>query len=87
MGQLDITIFFVDNGIKQGGIIFHILFNIYMDDLSMHLNSSGIGGYLGTAFINYLCYADDLCHFSLSSGGMSMPRNINYYIMDLSHFL
>ena len=65
--------FFVGNGVKQGGIIFPILFNIYMDDLSMHLNSSGIGGgggYLGTAFINHLCYADDLCLISLSSSGM-----------------
>ena len=53
--------FLVGNGVKQGGIISSILFNIYMDDLSMHLNSSGIGGYLGTAFINHLCYADDLC--------------------------
>ena len=52
--------FLVGNGAKQGGIISPILFNIYMDDLSMHLNSSGIGGYLGTAFINHLCYADDL---------------------------
>ena len=59
MGQLDFTrVFFVGNGVKQGGIISPILLNIlliYMDDLSMHLNSSGIGGYLGTAFINYLC--------------------------------
>ena len=35
--------FLVGNGVKQGGIISPILFNIYMDDLSMHLNSSGIG--------------------------------------------
>ena len=87
--------YFVGNGVKQGGIISPILFNIYMDDLSMHLNSSGIEGYLGTAFIYYLCYADDLCLISLSSSGCSnyyifeirMPRNINCYIMDLSHFL
>ena len=54
-------IFFVGNGVKLGVIIFPILFNTYMDDLSIHLNSSGIGGYLGTACINHLCYADDLC--------------------------
>ena len=62
--------FFVSNSVNQGGIISPILFNIYMDDLSMHLNSSGIGGYLRTAFINHLCYADDLCLISLSSSGM-----------------
>ena len=76
MGQLDFTRFFVANGVKQGGIISPILFNIYMDDLSMHLNSSGLGGYLGTAFINHLCYADDLCLISLSSSGMQQLLHI-----------
>ena len=68
--------FFVGNGVKQGGIIYPILFNIYMDDLSMHLNSSVIGGYLGTAFIRHLCYADDLCLISLSSSGMQQLLHI-----------
>ena len=68
--------FLVGNGVKQGGNISPILFNIYMDDLSMHLNSSGIGGYLGTAFINHLCYADDLCLISLSSSGMQQLLHI-----------
>ena len=69
-------IFFVGNGVKQGGIISPILFDIYMDDLSMHLNSSGLGGYLGTAFINHLCYAYDLCLISLSSSGMQQLLHI-----------
>ena len=46
----------------------------------MHLNSSGIGGYLhvGTAFINHLCYADDLYMYliSLSSSGMQQLLHI-----------
>ena len=37
-----------------------------MDDLSVALNNSGIGGYLGDAFLNHLCYADDICLISLS---------------------
>ena len=41
-----------------------------MDDLSMYLKSSGIGGYLKTAFKNQLSYADDLCLISLSSSGL-----------------
>ena len=38
------THFTVANGVKQGGVISPILFNIYMDKLSIALNSSGIGG-------------------------------------------
>ena len=41
-----------------------------MDDLSIALNNSGIGGYLGDAFLNHLCYADDICLISLSSSEM-----------------
>ena len=32
-----------------------------MGDLSVALNNSGIGGYLEDAFLNHLCYADDIC--------------------------
>ena len=36
----------VTAGLKQGGIISPVLFNVYMDDLSISLNSSDIGGYI-----------------------------------------
>ena len=70
--------FLIGNGVEQGETISPILFNIhvYMDDLSMHLNSSGIRGYLRTALINHLCYADDLCLISLSSSGMQQLLHI-----------
>ena len=70
------TQFTVTNGVKQDGIISPILFNMYMDDLSIALNNSGIGGYLGDAFLNHLCYADDICLISLSSSGMQQLLNI-----------
>ena len=57
-GNTIFTHFTVANGVKQGGVISPILFNIYMDKL---------GGYLGNVFLNHLCYADDLCLISLSS--------------------
>ena len=60
----------------QYNIISPMLFNLYMDDLSLKLNCSGIGGYIGTSFINHLCYADDLCLISLSSSGMQHLLNI-----------
>ena len=68
--------FCVTNGVKQGGIISPMFFNLYMDDLSVMLNCSSIGGYIRTSFINHLCYADDLCLISLSSSGMQHLLNI-----------
>ena len=64
------TKFRVTNGVKQGGILSPALFNVYMNNLSVSLNHSGIGGSLGGNLINHLCYADDLCLIALSSSGM-----------------
>ena len=60
----------VTNGVKQGGILSSSLFNVYMNNLSLSLNHSGVGGSLGDNLINHLCYADDLCLMALSSPGM-----------------
>ena len=49
------------------------LFNIYMNDLSVLLNDSNIGGKIGGILVNHRSYADDMCLISLSSRGMSKP--------------
>ena len=59
------TSFCVSNGVKQGGIISPVLFNVYMDDLSCALNRSNIGGRIGGEIVNHLSYADDLCLIGL----------------------
>ena len=64
------TKFLVTNGVKQGGLLSPSLFNVYMNNLSLSLNHSGIEGSLGDNLINHLCYADDLCLIALSSAGM-----------------
>ena len=52
-----------------------------MDDPSVALNNSGIEGYLGDAFLNHLCYADDICLISLSSDNV-----VRYYIVIYSMY-
>ena len=64
------TKFLVTNGVKQGGILSPCLFNVYINNLSLLLNSSGIGGSQENNISNHLCYADDLCLISLRSSGM-----------------
>ena len=68
--------FLVTNGVKQGGILFPCLFNVYVNNLSLSLNSPGIGRSLGGNIMNHLYYADDLCLISLSSSGMQNHLDI-----------
>ena len=76
MGKHFSTSFCVSNGVKQGGIISPVLFNVYMDDLSCALNRSNIGGRIGGEIVNHLSYADDLCLICLSSAGMQKLLNV-----------
>ena len=63
--------FQVTNGVRQDGILSPMLFNLYINDVSIRLTYSGIGGTLGGKFAkNHMIYADDLCIVSISSSGL-----------------
>jgi len=53
--------FTASNGVRQGGIMPPVLFNIYIDELSCNLNQSYIGCIMNGMIINHLVYADDTC--------------------------
>ena len=63
------------NGVKQGGILSLHLFNVYMVDLSVILNTFKIGCIYAGTTINHLMYADDLCIFSPSVSGLRKLTN------------
>ena len=52
--------FSVSNGVKQGGVISPILFCVYIDELLVKLENSGVGCYMGRAFSGAFAYADDI---------------------------
>ena len=60
MGNMLSERFVVKNGVKQGGVLSPILFNVYMDILLRKLQASGMGCYVGNRFAGALCYADDI---------------------------
>ena len=67
--------FQVTNGVRQGGVLSPLLFDVYVNELSELLNKSGIGGNLGGTLINHMLYADDICIVSLSSSGLQHLLN------------
>ena len=71
------TKFYVSNGVRQGGIMSPILFNVYMDNLSMELNKSGIGCVINDSPVNHLMYADDMCILAPSVTGLQNLLNIS----------
>ena len=52
-------IFRCSNGIRQGWQLSPLLYNVYTDDLNHHVQETGVGCYVGGAWVNSLSYADD----------------------------
>ena len=51
--------FNVSNGVRQGGILSPVCFNIYLDELSTLLNNCNTGCTINSCVANHLFYADD----------------------------
>ena len=68
--------FHVTNGVRQGGVLPPLLFNVYINKLSECRNKSGIGRSMNGTNLNHMLYVDDICIISLSSTGLQQLLNI-----------
>ena len=48
------------NGIRQGGQLSPLLYNVYTDDVNHHLQALGVRCYVGGAWVTSLSDADDM---------------------------
>ena len=69
-GEAISSMFSVQNGVRQGGVLSPVLYNIYTDNLLLQLKKSGLGCYIKHTFSGALGYADDLVLLSPSLYGM-----------------
>ena len=68
--------FTIGNGVRQGGVLSPIMFNIYMDDLSVKLNETKVGCHLDNVSFNHLSFADDMSLLAPSPAAMQILLNI-----------
>ena len=52
--------FDTSNGVKEGGVLSPVLFNVYLDELILLLREKSVGCHMNGLFVGAFCYADDI---------------------------
>ncbi|MEL6606519.1 MAG: reverse transcriptase domain-containing protein, partial [Cyanobacteria bacterium J06614_10] len=72
----------INSGVRQGGVLSGILFNLYIDSLLDRISAKGIGCKLGLFSSNIVAYADDVVLMAPSA--LSLQLLINETVDEIS---
>ena len=75
--------FDTSNGVKQGGVLSPLLFNVYLDELILLLREQGVGCHMNDMFVGGFCYADDVT--LLAPTGMALNAMLPHVLVLLMH--
>ena len=64
------------NGVRQGGVLSGLLFNIYIDEILNKISNLRIGCRLGINSSNIIAYADDIVVLAPSPSSLQVLMNI-----------
>ena len=67
--------FNVNNGVRQGGLLSPLFYNVYVNDLSIKLNNISAGCYINGTLVNHFMYADDVVLLAPSVKGLQKLVN------------
>ena len=62
--------FTISNGVKQGGVLSHVLLSLYLDQLIVQLRHLGMCCYMNGLFTGLFIYADDITILAPSRASM-----------------
>ena len=66
--------FSTSNGVKQGGVLSPILFNVYINELILLLSNQRVGCHLYGQFVGNFIYVDDVTLLALTSTALNEIR-------------
>jgi len=70
--------FVIKSGVRQGGVLSLILFNIYVDCLAESLRESDLGCHIHGVYFGCLLNADDIILLSASIG--NLQKNVRFVL-------